>query len=69
MRARVRAHEAFDALWKVYGMGRTAAYRWLASRLGLPRERAHISQLTRNDCARVVAIVDKALPWRHREAG
>ena len=54
--ARREAHRAFDPLWELGRMDRTAAYAWLAARMGLPPERAHISQFTIAQCKRVVAL-------------
>lgn len=54
--ARRLAHRAFDPLWARGHMTRTAAYAWLATRMGLPTDRAHISQFTAEQCHRVVAI-------------
>lgn len=46
----------FDFLWESGGMTRTAAYRFLAQRMGLPAEACHISKFTVDQCARVVQI-------------
>lgn len=53
--ARIRAHNAFDPLWKTGGMSRSAAYRWLAAALGQPE--VHMSELTIEECDRVIALV------------
>lgn len=40
--AKIRAHAAFDPLWKTGRMKRGDAYALLADRLGIPRYRCHI---------------------------
>lgn len=55
--ARIKAHAAFDGWWKSQGMKRGAAYRELSTRLGVNGHGgAHISQMTVEECARVVAL-------------
>ena len=53
-RARRRAHEVFDTLWKGGAMRRGDAYEWLAQQFGRP---AHIADMDVADCDRVVALV------------
>lgn len=55
-RARIRAHEAFDVLWKGGEMKRGAAYRWLAEQMG--QDEVHLGELDEDGCARVVEIVE-----------
>lgn len=54
-RARKHAHRLFDQLWLFGRMSRTAAYRWLAARLGLSRDAAHISRLNYAQCLQLIA--------------
>lgn len=57
-KARVRAHEALDMLWRGQhprGQYRAAAYRMLAEKMGAQGE-VHIGEMYADDCARVVAI-------------
>lgn len=54
--ARSRAHAAFDPIWKSGETGRTAAYVWLATQLGLPGSRCHIAQFDVAQCQRVVEV-------------
>lgn len=44
-RARQEAHRSFDRLWREGHMTRAAAYRWLASRLGVPEPDAHMGKI------------------------
>ena len=57
--ARIRAHAAFDSLWKGDGalMNRGAAYGWLEEALALSRGDGHIGRFTVEDCARLEAAV------------
>lgn len=53
-RARIRAHDAFDAIWKDGHMTRSRAYEELAQRLGIPWAQCHIAQFDENQCARAI---------------
>lgn len=45
--ARMRAHNAFDPLWKNSGrMSRMEAYHWLATMTGIPYHKCHIGMMT-----------------------
>ena len=56
-RARQRAHEAFDPLWKGREMSRRAAYAWLAAALKIDETNCHIGMFDVADCERVVSAV------------
>lgn len=55
--ARVRAHKVFDLLWKVDGWKRTEAYAWMAKAMDITKEEAHIGQLDRAQCERLIELV------------
>lgn len=57
--ARIRAHAAFDALWKGPGakMRRKDAYRWLSERMGLDPSETHIGMFDAEQCELVTALV------------
>lgn len=55
--ARIRAHEAFDRLWRSGEMRRPDAYRWLREQMGLSRSEGHISRFTAEQCERLVELV------------
>lgn len=59
--ARIRAHDAFDTLWKGDGarMSRGRAYRWLADELGLDPNDCHIGHFDAETCGRVVDLVEE----------
>ena len=55
-KARMRAHAAFDPMWKGRrGRGhRRTAYQWLAMKLGIKRDKCHIGQFTEQQCEQTV---------------
>lgn len=54
---RIRAHEAFDVLWRNGYLARGAAYKWLQEALGLEREEeCHIGRFDLATCRRVVSL-------------
>jgi hypothetical protein len=58
--ARIRAHAAFDTLWKPGPerlMGRNRAYRWLQETLGMEAAEAHIGLFSLELCERVIEAV------------
>lgn len=58
-KARMAAHDAFDALWKSGQMSRSEAYRWLAEQLGVSREDCHMVLFDEATCARVRDLADR----------
>ena len=56
----MRAHAAFDAIWKTGLMSRTEAYQWLADRMY--KTEVHIAELDVPDCQTVIKIVQDAYP-------
>ena len=60
-RARIKAHEVFDALWETK-QERSRAYRWLAEKMGLRPERCHIAQFTYEQCQIVIQLVKQFPP-------
>jgi len=53
-KARIAAHDAFDQIWKNGHLSRNSAYRWLQTKLGLPKHECHIGLFDKDMCARVV---------------
>ena len=53
-RARIRAHDAFDAIWREGRMTRTQAYVELAQILGIPKTQCHIAQFDEATCERAI---------------
>ena len=66
--ARIRAHEAFDTLWKKRSpwqtnappMNRTAAYAWMQRALNLSKDAAHIGLFTVDQCEALIVAVKAA---------
>lgn len=66
------AHEVFDKLWNTAPRdeqqdARLAAYKWLADRLGIDRDDAHIGKFDVEACDRVIELVgSKGWPYLRR---
>jgi len=57
--ARIRAHDAFDQLWKGRGgMKRGDAYVWMQKAMGLTIEEAHIGRFTIEQCEQLESLVN-----------
>lgn len=62
--AKIRAHAAFDPLWKAKikrdqcskGEARSKGYAWLSQQLGIPPRDTHIGMFDAALCARVVEL-------------
>ena len=52
----MRAHDAFDPIWKSRKMSRKKAYSWLAEKLKLPEEKTHIGMFDIGMCKKVIEI-------------
>jgi len=52
--ARVRAHNAFDALWKSGTLTRHNAYTKLAAYLKLPKRKVHIGRFNQQQCNQAI---------------
>jgi hypothetical protein len=50
------AHAAFDPKWQSKKMKRTAAYAWLAEKLGIDGKDCHIGMMDLMMCKRVVEV-------------
>lgn len=53
---RMRAHKAFDPLWKVGVRSRRKAYEWLAEQLKIPVEECHIGMFTYEQCDLTIQV-------------
>lgn len=67
--ARIRAHDAFDTLYKSGRMTRKDAYRWLQTAMGMTKEECHIGRFTIAECDRVVSTVNTLIQHAHKEEG
>ncbi len=55
--ARMRAHAAFDRLWRSGKMSRTDAYRWMQKNMDLTKDEAHIGKFDMAKCAKLEDLV------------
>jgi Protein of unknown function (DUF3268). len=55
-KARSKAHAAFDPLWRSGEMTRSAAYAWLAEKMGIPKDLCHIAMFDEGQCENAVWI-------------
>lgn len=53
---KIKAHDAFDPLWKSKEMTRGKAYKWLRDNLGIPKEDCHIGKMDVAMCMNVVDL-------------
>lgn len=61
--ARIRAHAAFDQIWKQHLVKhRGAAYNWMRSAMGLARGDAHIGMFTKDQCDELIKLVYRDYP-------
>ena len=62
---KMRAHSAFDLLWKCRHMRRQQAYAWLAEKLDIPTEQCHIGMFDVDMCQKVIDVSLKFLREEH----
>ena len=58
-KARIKAHDAFDPLWKFGRYRRTQLYKKLADFMGLGDKETHIGMFDKEQCARVIEFVEQ----------
>lgn len=56
---RIETHQVFDSFWKQRHMSRTAAYKWLAKKMNLTAETAHIGGFEMDQCQKVIDLCRK----------
>jgi len=62
-KARIKAHAAFDQIWKGHHVrNRFLAYSWMRKAMGLTDSTAHISMLTIPQCEELVRLVYRDFP-------
>lgn len=62
--ARIKAHEAFDALWKNGHMTRKEAYHRLRKAMEMTVDECHMSYMTEKQAKAVVSLVDSGVLLR-----
>ena len=53
---RRETHQVFDRFWQNAGMSRTQAYKWLAKKMSLSDEDAHIGGFEMDQCQQVIDL-------------
>ena len=53
---RRETHQVFDRFWQDAGMSRTQAYKWLAEKMSLSNEDAHIGGFEMDQCQQVIDL-------------
>ena len=56
---RMETHQVFDSFWKERGMSRTQAYKWMAKKLRLSEEFAHIGGFEMDRCQKLIELCEK----------
>ncbi len=58
---RIKAHKAFDRIWKYGIMEKWQAYRWLQAKFGLRSDQAHIANFSEYMCDQLILVCDELL--------
>lgn len=53
---RIKAHKAFDWLWKSGLMTKWQAYKWMQGKMGLSPDQAHIAKFGEYRCDQLIAV-------------
>jgi len=56
---RIKAHDAFDVLWRETAMKRTESYLWLQEVMGLTPADAHIGRFSIEQCKKLIEKVEE----------
>lgn len=56
---RMETHQVFDNFWKERGMSRTQGYKWMAKKLRLSEELAHIGGFEMDRCQKLIRLCEK----------
>ena len=68
---RIRAHKAFDQIWRNGVMSRNQAYRWMADLFSIPLSDAHIGRFSEYRCTALIRKCEEVLErngLRHKSA-
>lgn len=57
---RIKAHKAFDRMWKSGFMTKYYAYKWMEIKFGLDSNQAHIAMFSEAMCDRLIDACNKA---------
>ena len=58
---RKETHQVFDGFWKSKGMSRTQGYKWMAKKLRLSEELAHIGGFEMDRCQKLINLCHKEM--------
>lgn len=64
---KIKAHDAFDVLWKDGLMHRKTAYRLLSENLNIPKQYTHIGYFGIETCKKVIEISNRIHKWQSEE--
>lgn len=53
---KMKAHAAFDPIWKQGGVTRKVAYDWLSRAMGIDSKITHIGMFNEKDCEKVIEL-------------
>lgn len=56
---RMETHHVFDSFWEERGMSRTQAYKWMAKKMRLSEELAHIGGFEIDRCQKLIKLCEK----------
>lgn len=56
---RIKAHEAFDQLWKKWGYSRNESYEFLQLIMGMTKDEAHIANFNKDQCISLIEKIEK----------
>lgn len=54
---RIKAHNAFDKLWKNGKMTKNEAYSWISNKMG--KKKIHIGELDKTDCEKIIQYTEE----------
>lgn len=61
-RLRIRAHNAFDPMWRDTGIARNKCYAWLAGKMRVPIRDCHIGMFNETQCQKVIEFCKDVTP-------
>jgi ssDNA-binding Zn-finger/Zn-ribbon topoisomerase 1 len=56
---RIKAHEAFDQLWKKWGYTRNESYQLLQTILRMTKDQAHIANFNKEQCEDLIKKIEQ----------
>lgn len=56
---KIKAHDAFDSLWKTGAMKRSAAYKTMQRLMGMSQNEAHIGMFSKEQCQTLIRKIQE----------